>query len=185
MGIIDDTRKAVTTDFKKSGDIIYILGNTNGELGGTFYEKLSKGFYGCAPSVDTDTALSTYKRLSVAIQKELVSSCHDISDGGIAVALAESTLGGMTGSEISIDSLPGKSSDQRSRSFSSVNHLQDLLSCVSPEKSASFEKTMKGSPFKRIGKTADTGKMIIKKDGKTVIETSIDAISKSWKREDL
>ena len=184
MGIIDDTRKAVTTDFKKSGDIIYILGNTNGELGGTFYEKLSKGFYGCAPSVDTDTALSTYKRLSVSIQKELVSSCHDISDGGIAVALAESTLGGMTGSEISIDSLPGKSSDKEAVLLFCESPSRFIVS-VSPEKSASFEKTMKGSPFKRIGKTADTGKMIIKKDGKTVIETSIDAISKSWKREDL
>ncbi len=184
MGIIDNTGKSVTTDFKNPGDNIYILGNTNGELGGTFFEKISGGSYGPAPSVDTETALSTYTRLSDAIQKNLVASCHDISDGGIAVALAESTLGGMTGSEISIDSLPGSSAGETARLLFCESPSRFIVS-VSPDKSSDFEKTMKGSPFRLIGKTTDTGKMTIMKNNTAVIEASVDSISNSWKREDF
>ena len=157
MGIIDDTRKAVTTDFKKPDDKIYILGNTNGELGGTYFEKLSRGYYGSAPSVDTETALSTYTRLSEAIQKGLIASCHDLSDGGIAVALAESTLGGMTGSEISIDKLPGNSPDETARLLFCESPSRFIVS-VSEDNSSDFERIMEGSPCKLIGKTTDTEK---------------------------
>jgi phosphoribosylformylglycinamidine synthase len=184
MGIIEDTRKAVTTDFKKAGDDIYILGNTNGELGGTFFEKISKGCFGGSPEVNTDTALSTYNRLSESIQKNLVASCHDLSDGGIAIALAESTLGGMTGSEISIDSLPGTSTDENPRILFCESPSRFIIS-IKPENSSEFEKIMSGSPFKKIGKTTDSGNMIIKKNDAVIIETSIDSISKSWKREDF
>ena len=184
MGIIEDTGKSVTTDFKNTGDNIYILGNTNGELGGTFFEKILKGKYGNAPSVDTQTALSTYKKLAEAIENKLVASCHDLSDGGIAVAAAESTLGGMTGSDISIDDLPGSCNDETARILFCESASRFIVS-VAPEKSAEFEKTMKGSPFKLIGKTTDTGKMIIRKNNTAVIETSIEEISKSWKREDF
>ena len=184
MGIIDDAGKAVTTDFKNTGDKIYILGNTNGELGGTFFEKLSGKTLGSAPSVDTQTALSTYKKLSSAIQKRLVASCHDLSDGGLAVALAESTLGGMSGSEISIDNLPGSSADEEARLLFCESPSRFIVS-VSPEKAEDFESIMEGSPYKLVGQTTDTDKMIIRKNGKTVIESSIDAISKSWKREDF
>ncbi len=185
MGIIRDTGKAVTTDFKNPEDIIYILGNTNGELGGTFFEKISRGYYGRSPEVDTDTAINTYKKLAKAIEKGIVSSCHDISDGGIGVALAESSLGGMTGADISIDSLPGRPSSRETPRILFCESPSRFIVSISPENCMDFENIMTGSPFKRIGKTTDSNHIVIRSAKETAVEISLETVQDAWKRGDF
>jgi phosphoribosylformylglycinamidine synthase len=106
MGIIRDVRKAVTTDFKQPGDLIYVVGETRGELGGTSFERLAGRKLGPSPRLQLDQARACYERLSRAIARGLVRSCHDLSDGGLWVALAESSFGGDCGARISLDGLP-------------------------------------------------------------------------------
>jgi len=102
MGIIEDVRKAITTDFKGEGDRVYLLGITAEGLGGTYLEQVLGKRLGSLPHFDPKEARRLYIRLHEVIEKGLVVSCHDISDGGLAVAVCESALGGRLGATITL-----------------------------------------------------------------------------------
>ena len=102
MGIIEDVRKAITTDFKGEGDRLYLLGITTEGLGGTYLEQVLGKRLGGLPPFDPKEARRLYLRLHEVIEKGLVASCHDISDGGLAVAVCESALGGRLGATITL-----------------------------------------------------------------------------------
>ncbi len=107
LGIIPDVNLAVTSDFKQAGDVIYLLGLTRREMGGS--ELASElGLPGASvPVVDTTEASCRYKALHEAIKARLVTACHDLSDGGLAVALAEMAIGGRLGADVNLATVPG------------------------------------------------------------------------------
>ena len=77
IGKIGDVRKAVSMDVKRPGDLLYLLGTTRNELGGSEYYA-TLGATGCqVPRVDAVTALRRYRQLNKAQQQGLVASCHD------------------------------------------------------------------------------------------------------------
>ena len=103
VGLLDDAKKKTTQWFKKEGDVIVLLGNTLEELGGTEYLKIIHGMVcGNPPEINLETESSLIKSLIEAIDLELLNSAHDISEGGIACALAEScfTPFGLIGAKI-------------------------------------------------------------------------------------
>ena len=89
LGIMDDVKKAVTSDFKKPGDRLYIIGNTARELAGSEIADQLGIACNTVPRVDAKSALASYRKLHQAINSRLISACHDLSDGGLAVSLAE------------------------------------------------------------------------------------------------
>ncbi len=92
VGIVSDIRSAVSMDLKAPGNLLYIVGKTYPELGGSEYYKL-KGYLGkSVPKVRATKARKTFKALTKAIEKGLVKSCHDLSEGGLAVAASEMAL---------------------------------------------------------------------------------------------
>ncbi|MGC8657750.1 MAG: AIR synthase-related protein, partial [Desulfomonilaceae bacterium] len=103
VGVVPDVRKAVTADFKQAGDLIYVLGMTRDELGASEYYA-SKGFIGNrVPKVlDPNSSIGSYRALFKAVGAGLVASIHDLSDGGLAVALAESAFSGGVGAVINL-----------------------------------------------------------------------------------
>jgi phosphoribosylformylglycinamidine synthase len=102
VGIVEDVRKCVTTDFKREGNAIYIVGETKEELGGSEYFK-SRGFEGGnVPRVDVDMLRASIAALNDATREGLITSCHDVSDGGIACCIAEMCMGGDVGAAISL-----------------------------------------------------------------------------------
>jgi phosphoribosylformylglycinamidine synthase II len=182
MGIIDDVRKAVTTDLKRPGDGLFILGETRGELGCTSYERLRGGELGRCPEVKTASALPCYRTLAKAMDKGLVSSCHDLSDGGLAVALCESAFGGRWGAEICLDDLPGPGTEE-------MESLR-LLFCETPSRfliSASAEKadllrSLFGHlPLACIGKVVREQRVRITRRGQEVVNLHLDEIARAWK----
>ncbi|GBD37925.1 Phosphoribosylformylglycinamidine synthase subunit PurL [bacterium HR37] len=103
VGLIEDIGKLTTQWFKKEGDLVVLLGNTKEELGGSEYLKLVHGLVmGLPPSLDLDTELRLIRTLLEAITSGIINSAHDISEGGLAIALAEScfTPNGPIGVEI-------------------------------------------------------------------------------------
>ena len=95
IGLMDDVNKAMTPWFKDEGDFICIMGTLKGELGGSEYLRHIHGIIsGDAPQVDLHFANRLNKALVTVIQKGFVKSAHDISDGGLAVALVESSISG-------------------------------------------------------------------------------------------
>lgn len=90
LGIIDDASKAARSAFKKDGDIIAVVGPERNEMGGSEYLKVIHNIVaGKIPTVDYEYERSLHEFLREAIMNEIVNSVHDVSEGGLAVALAE------------------------------------------------------------------------------------------------
>lgn len=185
IGIIDNIEKAVTTDFKEEGDAVYIIGNTHGELGGTYFEKLYGKNLGGAPAADTEKAVRLYKKLHEAISERLVKSCHDISDGGLAVAIAESCLGGRLGADISLDILPGTTDKMETGRILFCETPSRFIAGIGRNDTDRFESIMKDFPVQRIGTTTKTPSLRIKRNGSYAVDITISEISAAWKREDF
>ena len=102
VGILDDIRKAVTSDFKESGNNVYLVGRTAPQMGGSEYYRLIGADSTAVPEVNISLTRKLSESLLDAIHSGMVRACHDISHGGLAVALAEMSIGGAIGAEIDI-----------------------------------------------------------------------------------
>lgn len=99
LGLIEDVSNVVTSSFKQDGDVIILLGETKGHIGGSEYLKCIHGVVaGDAPALDLSMEKRVQKVCLEAIEQKLVSSAHDCSDGGLAVALAECCIVDQEGS---------------------------------------------------------------------------------------
>lgn len=155
LGVMDDVKYAVTSDFKHVGDRVYILGTTARELAGS--ELASELGLSCAsvPQVDARAALDAYRRLHQAINARLISACHDLSDGGLAVALAEMCIGGRLGAYLDLNRVPVRG-DLTATEILYSESASRLLVSVHPDKAADFESLFTPETASFIGEvTAD------------------------------
>jgi phosphoribosylformylglycinamidine synthase len=184
MGITPDFRKTPSTDFKSPGDLVYLLGETRGELGGTFYEKLKGlGPLGNCPEVKTDKALALYRALHKAIHRGLLASCHDLSDGGLGVALAESALAGRLGAEVCLDAIPrGTACGEESERLLYCETPSRFLVSVTPAHRADFEKALKEEDFALIGSVTDSPRIIVSHKGAEIMSAPLDKVTQAWKK---
>jgi phosphoribosylformylglycinamidine synthase len=107
IGKIPDVRRAVTMDVKRAGDRIALLGKTRRELGGSEYYDLQGLSGGMAPQVDAPCNRRLFELLNEARSRGFLVSCHDLSDGGLGVALAESAFAGGHGMAIDLRGIKG------------------------------------------------------------------------------
>ncbi|QWV99533.1 phosphoribosylformylglycinamidine synthase subunit PurS [Geomonas nitrogeniifigens] len=165
IGKMEDARLAVTMDVKRAGDQVYLLGATANELGASEY-LAQKGFVGNnVPKVDAQAALAGYRAYGAALKAGLVASCHDLSDGGLAVAAAESAFAGGFGMELDLAQVPfkGDAAEKSDIALLFSESASRLLVTVRAEKAAEFEKAMAGTPCARIG--AVTAEPVLKVKG--------------------
>jgi len=183
IGIIDDVEKTISSDIKQIGNLIYIVGKTFQEMGGSRYFAARGEKGGLPPRVDPEKALSLMKKLSSAIQEGLVSSAHDSSEGGIAVALAEMLFGGGYGAEICLKEIPIESDITREDTVLFSESNSRFVVEVSPENKELFEEKMKGVPLALAGKVTEIPKLIIFGNKKNkIIETDIYTLKEHWKK---
>ena len=104
-GLIDDVRKAVSADFKKTGSLLFLVGRTADEMGGSLLFRKFGGEGGEVPATDVKRLKDSSDRLLKAMDEELVLSCHDCSDGGLAVAVAEMCISGDVGAELDLSAM--------------------------------------------------------------------------------
>ena len=106
LGLIEDYRLAVGSDFRTGGHPIYLLGETAAEFGGSeFAEAVVAEHAGKPPTLDLEAEHALHGFLLEASSKRLLASAHDCSDGGLAVALAESAMPGGVGFEVTLPDL--------------------------------------------------------------------------------
>jgi phosphoribosylformylglycinamidine synthase II len=181
LGIISDVRRAVSLDLKSPGNSIYILGQTFRELGGSEYYRL-KGFLGkTVPHVHKAEAKRIFGRLTKAIDLGIVKACHDLSEGGLAVAVSEMAFAGDKGVEINLNSVPGKNLTRNDAVLFSESNSRFLVE-VSQKASNEFENMMKGAVFSRIGQVTKSSRLCIRGlTEKIVIDASLEDLVKSWK----
>jgi phosphoribosylformylglycinamidine synthase len=170
-------------DAKKAGNFLFIVGQTKNELGGSHYYHIHGELGANIPKVDLKKAPRIAKKISAAISRGLVVSCHDCSEGGLAVALAEMAFAGGLGIEIDLCGLPKSKDCSRidAQLFSESNSR--YLVEVEPEKSDAFAKLMVNLPFGQIGEVIEQKMLVIKSEnGKTVIEANIDSLKQAWQK---
>jgi len=182
IGRINDVRKAVTMDVKLPGDLVYVLGRTYDELGGSEYHA-SKGFIGNqCPKVNAKRAKKLYRALSKAIGEGLIQSCHDCSDGGLGIALTESAFAGGLGMDIDLRKVPQYKVHRSDQLLFSESQSRFVVT-VSREKSKKFEAVMKGNIFSRVGVVRKDERFLVTDlQGKVVIDVSIVELKESWQK---
>jgi phosphoribosylformylglycinamidine synthase len=183
ISIVDDIGKCVTMDAKKPSNLLFIVGRTQNELGGSHYYRVKGELGANVPRLDLGTAPKIAGRIAEAIARGLAVSCHDCSEGGLAVALAEMAFAGGLGIEADLRGLP-KSKDcwrTDAQLFSESNSRYIVE--VEPDKYDAFAKLMLNLPFGQIGKVTEEKKLIIKsEDGRNVIESDIDLLKRAWQK---
>jgi phosphoribosylformylglycinamidine synthase len=182
LGRINDVRRAITMDAKKPGDLVYILGVTLEELGGSEYYA-SKGFVGNqVPRVDAQKARLLYRKLYKAIQKGLIRSCHDCSDGGLGIALAETAFAGCFGMEIDLKRVPYTGSKRNDLLLFSESQSRFVVT-LDPSKKKAFETVFNDAIYGEIGIVLE-GKVfrIMGLEGKKIVEANIDDLKEAWQK---
>ncbi len=153
VGLIKDINNITTSFFKNDDDLIYVLGEDYEEIGGSEYLSVCHNLVkGDAPNIDLQTEMDLQKLLLNLIESGLIKSAHDISEGGIITALAESCVINRETPIGAKVSLPVKS--RNDFTYFSESQSRVLLS-VSSENKNDFEKAVAGSftPFHYLGKT--------------------------------
>jgi len=176
---VPDIRRCVSMDAKKAGDLVYVLGMTYAELGGSEYYRL-KGFVGNAvPRVRAKEHLQTFQAIQTAIQEGLVASCHDCSDGGLAVALAETAFAGGLGMEIELSSVPQKGITRLDTLLFSESQGRFVLTIPAHLRSA-FERLIHGLPAACVGQVTANQDLICRMNGQVLLKASVGELKAAW-----
>ncbi|PRS12125.1 phosphoribosylformylglycinamidine synthase subunit PurL [Bacillus pumilus] len=174
VGLVEDTAHITTQSFQQAGDVIFVIGETKEEFAGSELQKMTEGrIYGKAPEIDLNVELSRQEALLAAIQNGLVQSAHDVSEGGLGVALAESTFGtdGL-GADIQIDlnSEASLFSETQSR----------FVVTVKPEHREAFAAAVKDA--KEVGTVTNDGVFTVKnQEGQQWIHAAVNELERAWK----
>ncbi|MFI5421305.1 MAG: phosphoribosylformylglycinamidine synthase subunit PurL, partial [Nitrososphaerales archaeon] len=110
LGIIPEIANSVTSDFKMVGDSIYLVGKTLDEMGGSEFYRIKDLTGGVVPKLDLKTTPGIYRAMNRVIDARLVRACHDLSNGGLNVALAEMCFANSLGADIVFEELASESS---------------------------------------------------------------------------
>ncbi len=182
VGIIPNIQSTISMDLKASGNLLFLIGETFNELGGSEYYKL-KGYLGASvPKVRGAKAKRTFKVVTKAIDEGLVKSCHDLSEGGLAVAAAEMAFAGGYGLEIDLCKVPGKELSRNDFVLFSESNSRFLIEVAEADRE-DFEDLMKGKNCAQIGKVTKEQKLLIHGlNGKVVVDTSLETLMHSWKK---
>jgi phosphoribosylformylglycinamidine synthase len=172
---MDDVSKAVTPDFKRAGNLLYVIGETAAELGGSEYFAMLGAVGNRVPKVDAPRAVATYEKVAAATGAELIAALHSPALGGIGVALAKMAMAGRLGADVSLAAIPAAGAPTLlERLFSESNSR--FIAEVAPDRAAAFERTLAGIPFARIGQVTERAELRI--DGAVV---PLDALLKNYK----
>jgi len=183
MGVMDDIGKAVSMDCKHAGDLVYIVGATYNEMGGSHYFAVHGSIGNSVPGVRPEEGRKLMDALSSAMNKGLVSACHDLSEGGIGVAAAEMAFAGGLGMTVDLNKVPlGEKIDRDDFILFSESNTRFLVE-VAPEKKNEFEEAMSGRAFVEIGKvTNDKNLEIYGRDGGIILSAAIAELKEAWQK---
>ena len=173
VGLVTDLSHVTTQEVKQAGDVVYLVGETKTEFGGSELQKLIDGkISGKAPAIDLDVEAARQKAILEAIRAGLVQSAHDVSEGGVAVALAEKTFAAnglgvnvtLTGSAVT-----ALFAESQSR----------FVLTVKEENAAAFEQIVKDA--QKIGVVTEDVKLTIHGDNGVLVEGTVEEFRSSWK----
>jgi phosphoribosylformylglycinamidine synthase len=181
LGRVADVRQCVTMDFKEAGNLVYLLGVTRPELGGSHYHMIHRLNGGEPPRPDLTFAPRVFHGLHAAIQARLVRSCHDLSEGGLAVAAAEMAFAGGIGADLTDTAAiaPGESDEVRLFSESTTRFLLE----VRPSDGPALQACLGDLPLLKLGRTTSERRLrIAGASGDWAVWATLDELKSAWQR---
>ncbi|KAF5430754.1 phosphoribosylformylglycinamidine synthase [Candidatus Methanophagaceae archaeon] len=178
IGLCEDVRACVSVDVKESGNLLYVIGDTKKELGGSEYFRLS-GLDGVVvPKTDPDVLKTRMGDLLGSMQEGLIASCHDVSEGGLAVAVCEMLIGGDLGATIDIAGVNTKlRSDYKLFSESNTRWVVEVWQ----EEVSKFEAVMAGQPVIKIGEVVDAKRVDVCDGNRALVDLSLGELRGAWR----
>ena len=183
LAVVESSESLITMDLKNAGDAIYLVGATYAELGGSEYACYLDGQGARVPQVRPAAALSSMRALSSAIEQGLASACHDLSEGGLAVAAAEMAFGGSLGMSVDLSRVPVGEDIERDDVILFAESNSRFLVEVPRGHEAQFESAMDGVPCARVGAVNDTATLLVLgRDGRNIVEARTETLRDAWTR---
>lgn len=177
VGLVHDVDHIVTQGFKREGDVIFLLGQTKAELGGSEFQYAVHGVTeGRPPVLDLDEEKKLLDAVLAAIQRGLVASAHDLSDGGLAAALAESCISGRIGADVTL------ATELRGDIALFSESQSRLLLSASPEQADALAEWLSASGVTHhvIGHVKGSS-LNVSVNGQAVLHTPVVTLEKVWK----
>jgi len=183
ISVIPDITKVISMDAKSPGNLIYIIGKTYNEMGGSHYYHI-RGYIGNAvPKVNPAEGKIIMDKLREAISRGLVRACHDCSEGGIGVAAAEMAFAGGCGMELHLKSVPRAEDVVRNDAVVFSESNTRFIAEVPKEKKEEFKQVMAGTPTEVIGEVISSENFrIYGLNGKMIINEDIWKLKEAWQR---
>jgi len=181
ISIMEDCRQAVTMDLKKAGNLLYVVGLTRAECGGSHYYEVMNASSSRVPQVDAESARRLYSALHSAMAAGLVASCHDCSEGGLAVALAEMAFSGGLGLSVSLAAVPRTADVVRDDVLLFSESNSRLVVEVQPDKEAAFCAALQAIPIGLLGHVTAAPRVLIDGvQGERLVEETLSNLKSSW-----
>ena len=180
IGICEDVRECITVDVKEAdGNLLYVIGETKAELGGSEYYRLRHVEGGIVPRTEPEVLMQSMGALRGAMQAGLIASCHDLSEGGLGVAVCEMLLGGDIGASIDLAGVnPELRSDYKLFSESNTRWVVEVWK----EEAERFEDLIKERSVyaSKIGETVGEKRVGICDRNKELMNLSLEEVREAW-----
>ncbi|MCE5326608.1 MAG: phosphoribosylformylglycinamidine synthase subunit PurL [Planctomycetaceae bacterium] len=182
ISVIDDVGRCVTSDAKAAGNYLFLLGRTGESLGGShLLMTLGLTSGSDVPQVDMHANLAVMRALQKAIEAGVVASCHDLSEGGLAVAAAELAFSGGLGVDLDLAAVPPAAATTPSTAAKLfAEDAGRFLVEVAPQKYDAFLRLVKDCPVGEVGRVSDTARLIIKGAAGPVVDLTIADAKAAW-----
>ncbi len=185
LGQLDDVEQAVTMDLKAAGNVLLLIGPTANELGGSHFAQVNGLEGGAVPRVDLALAPRIFSAVHDAIRQGFVRSCHDLSEGGLAVAVSEMAFAGGLGVSLDLQSLAKSSGlgDDLVLLFSESNSRFILEVLATAQAAVESLCRSANVPAIKLGEIASTDRVQIRSTaGALVIDSTLDELKQCWKQ---
>lgn len=194
FGVIEDAARTVDMSLKAPGNLLYLVGLTRADLAGSHYATLferadfARRFPRTGlPQVHFEQARAIMRALGAAIRAGLVQSCHDLSEGGLAVAAAEMALAGRLGLTLDLAAAPGASQVEDALTLLFSESPSRFLVEVSPEQQTAFENFLRErqvADFALLGGVVPSEHLVFRRGEQTLIDQPVSALQAAWKGSD-
>jgi phosphoribosylformylglycinamidine synthase len=174
VGIVEDLRACVSTDFKRPEDAVVLVGRTMEELGGSEYLRVRGVTGGRVPRVDPAGLRASIDHLLLAIRRGTIAACHDLSHGGLAIAAAEMCLGGDLGADLNTSAMDPMRWDAQLFAESNGRWLVE----VPRDRLEEFDHLMEGVPTTYLGRTR--GRALRLRSGRRSVSLPLPGLRKAW-----
>ncbi|KXA90310.1 hypothetical protein AKJ62_01205 [candidate division MSBL1 archaeon SCGC-AAA259D14] len=181
VGIIPEIEKTISMEVKEEKNPLYLIGATYPELGGSEYYRSLDHLGKTVPQVRPENSKKKFDLITKAVDKRQIRACHDLSDGGLGVAISEMAFTGGLGLELDLRKVPGPEINREDFLLFSESNGRFLIE-VPENKTSKIEKMFENCAISRVGKvTGEKNVSITGLEGKEIINSELSKLRKAWK----